>query len=250
VKDEGRPIIDPPTRLSPRTRARITGGVYLFFFVTSILGEVFFAQAGISGVRPTPNDASLAATGILSHEAAYRAGVAIALISTASYAALIGLFYRLFRPAGAALALVATILGLIGCAVSAGGAVFHFAPLLVLKGDAYLGAFDPGQLAALALLALKLGAQVNTIALVFFGLFQIAIGYVMFQATFLPKILGVLILVAGVGWLTVLVPPVVNALGTPLEILGFIAEATLMVWLLAFGVNTQRWNEQAERASS
>jgi len=64
-----------------------------------------------------------------------------------------------------------------------------------------------------------------------------------------PARLGVLIQVAGIGWLTVLVPPVVNALGTPLEILGLIAEAGLMVWLLAFGVDTQRWNEQAEGAS-
>jgi hypothetical protein len=160
-----------------------------------------------------------------------------------------GLFYRLFRPAGAALTLIAVILGVIGCAVSATGAVFQFAPLLMLKGDAYLGAFDAQQLAALALLALKLSAQVSGIALVFFGLFQIAIGYVIFRSTFLPRVLGTLVLVAGVGWLTVLIPPLVNLLGTPLEVLGLIAEASLMVWLLAFGVDTQRWNEQAKETS-
>ena len=235
-------------RMTPRTWARITGAVYLFFFVTGILGEVFVRQAGVSGIGPTPTDAVAAASGILSNELAYRAGIAIGLISTASYAVVVGLLYRLFRPAGAALALVAVILGVIGCAVSATGTVFHFAPLLVLKSDAYLSAFDPQQRAALALLALKLSAQVNAIALVFFGLFQIAIGYVMFRATFLPRVLGVLVLVAGIGWLTVLVPPLADMLGTPLEVLGFIAEASLMVWLLAFGVNAQRWNEQAREA--
>ena len=69
------------------------------------------------------------------------------------------------------------------------------------------------------------------------------------QATFLPRILGVLVAVAGVGWLTVLVPPLVTYLGTPLQVLGFVAEALLMLWLLVFGVSSQRWNEQAGVAS-
>ena len=83
----------------------------------------------------------------------------------------------------------------------------------------------------------------------FFGLFQIAIGYVIARATFLPRILGVLVAVAGVGWLAVLMPPLATFLGTPLQVFGFVAEALLMLWLLVFGVSSQRWNEQAGVAS-
>jgi uncharacterized protein DUF4386 len=234
---------------SPRARARIAGGVYLFFFVTAILGEIFVRQAGISGIGSVPADAGSAASGILAHDVAYRLGTSLGLISTASYAVLIGLLYRLMRPAGTTLAMVGAWLGILGCGVSAGVSALHFAPLVVLRGDSYLNAFDAAQLAALALLALKLAAQVNAVALVFFGLFQIAIGYVMFRATFLPRVIGVLVAVAGVFWLTVLVPPLVSLISGPIELFGGIAELSLMLWLLIFGVNSQRWHEQAGTGS-
>ncbi len=234
---------------TPRARARITGGVYLFFFVTAIVAEGFLRQAGVSGLGTISGDAGSTAQRILANELEYRLGTALGLISIASYAVLMGLFFRLFRPVRASLALVAAVLGVIGCAVSAAGSLFEAAPLVILRGDSYLNAFDAQQLQALALLALKLHGQAAQIALVFFGLFQIAIGYVIARATFLPRILGVLVAVAGVGWLTVLVPPLVTYLGTPLQVLGFVAEALLMLWLLVFGVSSQRWNEQAGVAS-
>jgi hypothetical protein len=77
-------MLQAAVRITPPTRARITGAVYLFFFLTAILGEVFLRQAGVSWIRPTPADASAAASGILAHEVAYRAGIALALISTAN----------------------------------------------------------------------------------------------------------------------------------------------------------------------
>ena len=236
-------------RTTPRARARITGVVYLFFFVTAVVGEGFLRQAGVSGLGAISGDAASTAHRILANELVYRLGTALGLISIASYAVLMGLFFLLFRPVRASLALVAAVLGVIGCAVSAAGSVFQAAPLVILGGDSYLNAFDARQLQALALLALKLNGQAAQIALVFFGLFQITIGYVIARATFLPRILGVLVAVAGVGWLTVLVPPLVNLLGTPLQVFGFVAEMLLMLWLLVFGVNSQRWNEQAGFAS-
>jgi uncharacterized protein DUF4386 len=236
-------------RATPRARARIAGAVYLFFFATAVLGEGFLRQAGVSGLGAIPGDAASTAENILANEAMYRLGTALALISIASYAILMALFFRLFRHVHASLALVATILGAIGCGVSAAGSLLQAAPLVILGGDSYLNAFDAQQLQALALLALKLNAQAVQIALVFFGLFQIAIGYVIARATFLPRILGLFVAAAGVGWLTVLVPPLVSFLGTPLQVFGFIAEASLMLWLLVFGVNSHRWNEQARVAS-
>jgi hypothetical protein len=231
--------------MTPLATARITGAVYLFFFLTAVLGESFLRQAGVSGLGAISSDAALTAHRILANELAYQLGTGLALISTASYAVLMGLFFRLFRPVHASLALVAAVLGVIGCAVSAAGSLFQAAPLVILGGDSFLNAFDAQQLQALALLALKLNGQAVQIALVFFGLFQIAIGYVIARATFLPRILGVFVAVAGVGWLTVLVPPLASFLGAPLQVFGFVAEALLMLWLLVFGVSSQRWNEQA-----
>jgi hypothetical protein len=71
------------------------------------------------------------------------------------------------------------------------------------------------------------------------------IGYLVFKSTFLPRILGVLLILAGLGWLAFLLPQVTRNLPTCIEALGIFAEASLMIWLIVMGVNVQRWKEQA-----
>jgi hypothetical protein len=70
------------------------------------------------------------------------------------------------------------------------------------------------------------------------------IGYLIFRSTFLPRILGVLMMFAGLGWL-IFLTPLANHLSTYLKVLGFLAELSLCLWLLVMGVNVQRWKEQA-----
>lgn len=237
--------------VSPRSRARITGVVYLLFFLTAILGEVFLRQAGLSGIQSgVSGDAAATANNLLAHEASFRVGWALGLISTACYVAVVGLFYRSFKPVSRSLALLAAFFGLMGCAITAFGSLFQLAPLIVLGSSPYLSAFNVEQVQALALLLLKLHAQVGNIALVFFGLFQLLIGYLIVRSTFLPRVLGALIALAGVGWLTFLWPPLANSLLTYLEVLGFLGEVPLMLWLLVMGVNAQRWKEQDNTAGA
>ncbi len=123
--------------------------------------------------------------------------------------------------------------------------LFRLAPLVVLGGSQYLGVFKVEQLRALALLFLELNAQAGNIYLVFFGLFNVLIGYLIFKSTFLPRILGVLMALSGLGWLTFMSPSLANYLFTYIAVLGIIAELSLMLWLLVRGVNVQRWKEQA-----
>lgn len=229
-------------KASPTTRARLTGVVYLLFFVTAILGALI--APGISGPGAT-GDPVATANNIMAHQPSFRVGWALDLISTAFYVALMALFYQLFKPVSRTLALLAMVFGLVGCAVTAFGSLFQLAPLVVLGGSPSLAAFDAKQLQALALLFLNLNVQVGYIALVFFGVFQIVLGYLIFRSAFLPRIIGALIALAGLGWLTFLSPPLANQLLTPLEVLGIAAEASLMLWLLILGVNAQRWTAWA-----
>ena len=100
------------------------------------------------------------------------------------------------------------------------------------------------QLQALALMFLNLQVQAGQVALVLFGVFQLLIGYVTFRSTFLPGILGVLIAVAGLVWLTYLSPLLASSLSTYSAVAGFLAELALMLWLLVVGVNEKhgpRW---------
>jgi len=134
---------------------------------------------------------------------------------------------------------------LLGCAMWALSSLFHLAPLLVLQGKSSLSAFAPEQLQALALMLLRLNAQTYDIGLVFFGFWCALIGYLIFRSTFLPRIIGVLEVFAGFGYLTLLWRPLAHYLYPYNLALAGPGEISLMLWLLVKGVNEQRWKEQA-----
>src|SRR5260370_10426500 len=126
--------------------------------------------------------------------------------------------------------------------------LFQLAPLVVLGGGQYLSVFKVEQLRALASLFLELYGQGVNICFVFFGVYCLLIGYLIFKSSFLPRILGVLMVFAGLGWLTFLFPPLANYLSRYILVLGFLAELALMLWLLVMGGIAQRWKEQARAA--
>ena len=231
--------------VSPHSFARFAGVVYLLYFLTAIAGEILLQQAGISGIGVVSADAAALANNLLAHEASFRVGFALSLISLVDYVALTALLYRLLKPVSRSVALIATFSGLMGLAVQAAGGLFQLAPLVVLRGSASLSAFDEKQVQALALLALQLHAQAGSIALVFDGVFLLLIGYLIFRSPFLPRLLGVLVAFAGLGWLTYLWPPLARELTPYIQGIGGLAEGTLMLRLLVIGVDGERWQEQA-----
>jgi len=216
-------------------RARTTGVVYLLYFMTAILGAFL-----------TPTTAN----NILAHERSFRLGFAVSLIAIALYIAVTALFYNPFKPVNRRLAFLAAFLSLVGCTIQAVASVFQLAPLVLLGGSSYSSAFKVEQLQALAQMFLELNTQANSIALVFFGLFDVVIGYLILRSTFLPRILGALMVIVGLGWLLFLSPPLANRLLIYIEVPGFVAEAALMLWLLVIGVNVERWEEQASAATA
>lgn len=192
-----------------------------------------------------PRDAAATATNILAHEALFRSGTAALLISTAFYVAATLFVYELLKPVSRSVSLLAAFFSLVGCAVGALSCLFDFAPFIILGGAHYLSVFTVEQLQALALMFLKVRAQANNIGLVFFGLHCLGIGYLIFRSTFLPRLVGVLMVFAGLGWLTFLSPPLANSLAPYNMLPGAIGELSLTLWLLVKDVNIQRWNEQA-----
>ena len=158
------------------------------------------------------------------------------------------LFYSLFKAVNRSLSLLAAFFSLVGCAILAFASLFRIAPLVVLGGSQYLSVFKVEQLRALASLFLELYGQGVNICFVFFGVYCLLIGYLIFRSAFLPRILGVLMACAGLGWLTFLSPPLANSLSPYIVVLGFLAELSLMLWLLVMGVNVQRWKERASAA--
>ncbi len=227
---------------SLRPRARTTGVVYFLYFLTAISALLF-----VKGLV-VPGDAAVTANNILAHEPSFRLGFAVGLIGTALYIALTILLYYLFEPVNRRVSLLAASFSLVGCAIQAFGSLFQLAPLVVLGNSPNLSAFNAEQRQTLALLFLNLNVQASYIYLVLFGLFDVLIGYLILRSTFLPRVLGAMMALAGLGWLTFLSPPFANYLSPYNLALGFLAELALMLWLLLKGVNVQRWKEQAGAA--
>jgi Domain of unknown function (DUF4386) len=227
---------------SLRPRARTTGVVYLFYFVTAVFGEFFLKGLVVDG------DATATANNILAHQPLFRVGLATGLVATACYVAVTALFYDLFKPVNRNVSLLAAFFSLVGCAILAFASLFQFAPLVVLGGGQYLSVFTVEQLRTLAFLFLELYGQGVNICFVFFGFYCLLIGYLIFRSTFLPRILGVLMAIAGLGWLTFLSPPLATYLSPYNLASALLVEGLAMLWLLVMGVNATRWKEQASAA--
>jgi hypothetical protein len=227
----------------PHPNARITGAVYLLYFLMAFLAV--FLMKGII----VSNDAAATASNIIAHEALYRSSCAVNLIANAIYIVVTALLYRLFEPVNRNLSLLAAFFSLVGCAIQIFAGLFQLAPFVVLGNSQLLNVFKLEQLQALVLLFLRLYSQVFNISLVLFALYDILLGYLIFNSMFLPRVIGALLMLAGVGWLTFIWSPLAIALSSYVLPLGALAEIFLMAWLLVKGVNISRWQAKAEIGS-
>ena len=226
--------------MSPKTKARLVGALLL---ITMVGGG--FAQGFIAGNLIVSGDAAATANNIVTHEPLYRLGFAIYLIEMACQIAMTVLLYELLKPVSKTGSALAVVFGLIGCTIKILARLFFFAPVLVLGGAHYLNVFDPKQLEALAFFSLRMNYTVETIAMVFFGLNTLVTGYLVFRSTFLPRALGVVSLVGGLGWLLYLSEPLARRLESWIVGAGVIGALAMVLWFLVKGVDEQRWQEQA-----
>ncbi len=228
---------------SPRLTARIAGALYLLTILTGV-----FAQMFVSGRLVVDGDAAATAANILTHRGMFQWGFAVYLIEMACQIAMTSLFYDLLKPVSRSVSLLAAFLGIAGCTIKTLSRLFYIAPLFILGGAHYLSVFSREQLQALALLFLKVNDHGAGMALAFFGFYALLKGYLMVRSTFLPRILGLLSLIAGLGLLTFLSPTLGPRLFLYVAALGLLGAAPQVLWLLVFGVNEQRWKEQASAA--
>ena len=228
---------------SPRFKARMAGACQLLEAVTAAYGQVIvLARLVVAG-----NGAATAAN-ILGHERLFWLGFTSSLMGAAFHIAWGFLIYELLKPVNRSLSLLAAFVVIVDCAIQAFTSLFHLAPLLILQGGSSLSAFTPEQLQALALTFLKLATYAFAIDHVFFGFWLILTGYLIFRSTFLPRVLGVLVAISGLGWVTYLSPPLANHLWPYIAAASALGEIPLEFWLIVMGLNVPRWKEQASAA--
>jgi len=226
------------TETSPQVYARTAALLYLIVIAAGII-----AQMVIGGKLIVSGDAATTANNILAHKDLFQLGFTVYLIEMTCQIAQTALFYILLKPVNRNVALLALVFGLIGCTIKTLSRLFYIAPLLVLDNSHYLSVFNIEQLQSLALLLLNVNDQAAGMALAFFGVSTSLNGYLIIRSNFLPRILGVLSMLGGLGWLTLLYPPLGNQLFLPVLLLALVGSAAQIVWLLAKGVNVEKWNE-------
>lgn len=234
---------------SPQVYARTGGVLYLIIIVIGFCSEFFVRdKLMVSG------DVTATANNIAASESLWRITIAGELILLVCSVALTMILYVLLRPVNKNLALLAAFFNIVEFPIEAVSKLCLFAALFLSGNADYLEAFEPHQLHALVKISLKLHDYGFGIDLVFFGFACLVYGYLIFRSGYLPRTLGILMAIAGLSYLTnsftLILAPAYAGTILPVLLLALIGELSLCLWLLVFGVNEQRWREQASAALS
>lgn len=229
----------------PQVKARLIGILYLIVILGGGFAEAFVRQRLI-----VPGDAPATAANILAHQQLYRWAFVADLVPFLCNVPLAVLFFDLFKRVNRPVALLAVLFSLVGTAIQASLWLLHLAPLAILQPGPALGALPAAQLQALAYLALRLQTAGFNIALTFFGCFGVCLGYVILRSGFLPRIIGVLMMIAGACYYTnAMLAFVAPSLTSMLLLLPcLIGEGSLTLWLLIAGVDAAKWEASAARS--
>jgi len=230
---------------SPQVYARTAGILYLYIIVAGIFAEIFVRSRLIVSA-----DAAVTAGNIMANESLFRIGFSGELLHLAFDVAIAMILYALLRPVNRNIALLAAFMRLACDIILATASLSHFAALRLLADADYLTTFQPDQLHTLALLAMKLHGDAYAISLVFFAFACLSLGYLIFRSSYLPRTIGVLLVIAGACYLIdsfahFLNPAFAATLFPLLFIPIFIAELSLTLWLIVKGVNVAKWEERA-----
>src|SRR5215213_6731425 len=234
---------------SIKNTARLAGFLWLLIAVLAPFSILYIPSTLI-----VPGDAATTASNILASDGLFRLGIVGDSVVVLLEIALIAVLYVLLRPVNKMLALVATFARLAMTVVMAVN-VFNSLGVLLLSSDAkYLTAFEPGQLHALVLLCLNQHDSGVYIWQLIFSFQFLVLGYLVFKSGFFPRILGILLMVACLGYLMdsfgILYPSsgALSIASSVVLAVGVIGELSFILWLLIKGVNVEQWEIRAHKS--
>jgi hypothetical protein len=230
---------------SIQTYARVAGALFLLSMIGGFFGEMYMPSRIL-----VAGDAAATARNIVGSSLLFRLGFAAYLVEAICDIALSLLLYVLLRPVNRNLALLAAFFGLVSTAVFAVGQLFYFGASLP-QGDAeYLKSFSADQRNALSMLSIRMYGLAAGIFMAFYGIATGVRGYLVYRSGYLPRALGVLMMVAGLGFIArnfvlVLAPAYVSDVFlVPM----FVSALSLTLWMLLKGVDLPKW--EARTAAS
>jgi hypothetical protein len=218
---------------SPQIYARVAGALYL-----SLLPLGLFALLYVPAALIVPGDAAATAGRILASEGLFRLSIVAALLVQLINILVVLALYRLLRPVNRDWAALMVVFLFMAVPIAMLSEVNHLAALLFMNRPELLS------------LLLDLHEQGITIASIFWGLWLFPMGYLVFRSGFLPRFLGILLMIGCFGYLidsfaAFLLP----AAGIEVVAFTFWGEVLLPLWLVIKGVNVKQWNKRAAESA-
>ena len=225
---------------SPLILARVAGFLYLIMAPLGIFGILY-----VPSIIIVPRDAATTANNIMASESLFRLSIVSALLTQVVFIFLVLFLYQLLKPVNKSHALLMVILVLVAVPIAMLNELNQFAALLLLSGAHYLPAFEPDQLHSQVMLFVDLHEDGILIAQIFWGLWLFPLGYLVFKSGFLPRFLGVLLVIGCFGYVIDSFVLILFPGFKPIAQFTFIGELLLPLWLLIKGVNVEQWEKLA-----
>lgn len=226
--------------MNPNKTARIAGLLYIPPWILSLLAVVLRQSLIV------PGDAATTANNILASESMFHLSIAMDLIVQVVFVWLVLVLYKLLKLVNKNQAVLMVILFLVSVPIAMLNTLNQFAATVLLNNAEILTAFSTDQVHVLALQSLELHGVGIRIAYIFWGLWLFPFGYLVFKSGFLPKILGIYLMISCFGYLidfaTFFLFP---DFGISINLFTGWAELLVCLWLLIKGVNVERWDIQA-----
>ncbi len=228
---------------SPLTRARVAGFLYL---VANLLAP--FTLLYLPSRLIVRGDAAATANNIMASESLFRFGIMSNLFNSIASIFLVLALYQLLKVANKNMASLMVIFSLAAVPIVMFNELNNLAVLQLLSGADYLKVYPTDQLQALAYLFLRLHRQGLNIAQIFWGLWLFPMGYLVFKSGFLPRILGILLMIGCFGYV---IQSFAAFLGYNVSIIFFTSwgELLFLLWLLIKGVNVEQWEKRAAESA-
>lgn len=234
------PISDTLGKSNPKTTARIAGLLYLSLIPLGVFGILY-----VPNTLFVDGDATATAQNIIANTMLFRLSIMSALVCQLVNIAVVLLLAKVLQPVSRTLTKLMVLFILLGAPIAMLNELNHMGVLFVLSGASSLSGFSEPQLHSIAAMLIELHQQGVQIAAVFWGLWLFPMGVLVYRSSYIPKVIGVLLVIGSLGYLAdflivFLLPDVTFVVSE----FTFMGEFAIGLWLLVMGVNVANFTSR------
>ncbi|MEQ1707562.1 MAG: DUF4386 domain-containing protein [Terricaulis sp.] len=224
---------------SLKRTARLTGFLYLLL---AFMGP--FTLLYVPGRIFVPGDATATVSNILANQNLFLASIVVGIVSELIFVSVVLLLYRLLKGVDQTLAIMMVVLIMIDVPLAFLGSANEVATLAFVRGGEFLAVFDKPQRDALAMLMMTIDRQGVLVSQIFWGLWLLPLGALVFRSGFIPRLIGVWLILNGLAYVALsfigLILPQYKTIAFDIATPILFGELALTLWLLVFGVRARQ----------